>query len=175
MRHVEVLFADCDADGQAVNDQGGAVVDQAFGAQQGDVEVRKRPGENAHLRGVGGRDRGSQNPSRSPWQPGGMGRGRHCSGSSKDQHCAHQDNAAQVLPDLPQGRRQALPIQERRQEEQKHRLRRQMHFTKRGEKTLAAGGAGVVISSMAGHMGEGFPREDERAWAFTPTETDTGT
>ncbi|CAH0156787.1 MULTISPECIES: SDR family oxidoreductase [unclassified Arthrobacter] len=35
-------------------------------------------------------------------------------------------------------------------------------------RVIASGGSGVVISSMAGHMGDGFPHEVERAWAFTP-------
>jgi NAD(P)-dependent dehydrogenase (short-subunit alcohol dehydrogenase family) len=36
-------------------------------------------------------------------------------------------------------------------------------------RVIAPGGAGVVISSMAGHMGEGYPRDAESALAFTPT------
>lgn len=37
-------------------------------------------------------------------------------------------------------------------------------------KVIASGGSGIVISSMAGHMGEGFPREVENALANTPAE-----
>lgn len=33
----------------------------------------------------------------------------------------------------------------------------------------APGGSGIVISSMAGHVGEGYPREVEHALAYTPT------
>ncbi|MCU1533025.1 MAG: NAD(P)-dependent dehydrogenase, short-chain alcohol dehydrogenase family [Arthrobacter sp.] len=35
-------------------------------------------------------------------------------------------------------------------------------------RVIAPGGAGVVISSMAGYMGEGYPRDAEFALAFTP-------
>lgn len=36
-------------------------------------------------------------------------------------------------------------------------------------RVIAPGGSGVVISSMAGHMGDGYPREIEHALAYTPT------
>jgi NAD(P)-dependent dehydrogenase (short-subunit alcohol dehydrogenase family) len=36
-------------------------------------------------------------------------------------------------------------------------------------RVIAPGGAGVVISSMAGHMSAGFPPEQEKALATTPT------
>jgi NAD(P)-dependent dehydrogenase (short-subunit alcohol dehydrogenase family) len=36
-------------------------------------------------------------------------------------------------------------------------------------RVIAPGGSGIVISSMAGHMGEGYPREVEHALAYTPT------
>lgn len=36
-------------------------------------------------------------------------------------------------------------------------------------RVIGAGGSGVVISSMAGHMGEGFSRGVEQALAYTPT------
>jgi NAD(P)-dependent dehydrogenase (short-subunit alcohol dehydrogenase family) len=36
-------------------------------------------------------------------------------------------------------------------------------------RVIAQGGSGVVISSMAGHMGDGYPREIEHALAYTPT------
>jgi len=36
-------------------------------------------------------------------------------------------------------------------------------------RVVAPGGAGVVIASMAGHMGEGFSNEVEHALAYTPT------
>jgi NAD(P)-dependent dehydrogenase (short-subunit alcohol dehydrogenase family) len=35
-------------------------------------------------------------------------------------------------------------------------------------RVIAQGGSGVVISSMAGHMGEGYPRDIEHALAYTP-------
>jgi NAD(P)-dependent dehydrogenase (short-subunit alcohol dehydrogenase family) len=36
-------------------------------------------------------------------------------------------------------------------------------------RVIAPGGSGVVIASMAGHMGQGFPRDVEHALAYTPT------
>jgi NAD(P)-dependent dehydrogenase (short-subunit alcohol dehydrogenase family) len=36
-------------------------------------------------------------------------------------------------------------------------------------RVIAAGGSGIVISSMAGHMGEGYPPEIEHALAYAPT------
>jgi NAD(P)-dependent dehydrogenase (short-subunit alcohol dehydrogenase family) len=33
---------------------------------------------------------------------------------------------------------------------------------------ITAGGSGLVIASMAGHMGEGYPRDVEHALAYTP-------
>lgn len=35
-------------------------------------------------------------------------------------------------------------------------------------RVIAPGGAGIVIASMAGHMGDGYPRELEHALAHTP-------
>ena len=46
----ELLLADRDADRQPVDDQRGAVVDQALGAQHGDAAARQRPGEHARPR-----------------------------------------------------------------------------------------------------------------------------
>jgi NAD(P)-dependent dehydrogenase (short-subunit alcohol dehydrogenase family) len=37
-------------------------------------------------------------------------------------------------------------------------------------RVIAPGGSGIVISSMAGHMGEGYPREVEHALAYTPRQ-----
>lgn len=36
-------------------------------------------------------------------------------------------------------------------------------------KVIAAGGSGLVIASMAGHMGDGYSKEIEHALAYTPT------
>jgi NAD(P)-dependent dehydrogenase (short-subunit alcohol dehydrogenase family) len=36
-------------------------------------------------------------------------------------------------------------------------------------RVIAAGGSGIVVASMAGHMGPGFSREIELALAYTPT------
>ena len=36
-------------------------------------------------------------------------------------------------------------------------------------RVVAAGGSGIVVASMAGHMGPGFSREIELALAYTPT------
>ena len=36
-------------------------------------------------------------------------------------------------------------------------------------RVVAPGGSGIVVASMAGHMGPGFPREIELALAHTPT------
>ncbi|WP_084105158.1 SDR family oxidoreductase [Demequina sp. NBRC 110056] len=36
-------------------------------------------------------------------------------------------------------------------------------------RVVSAGGSGIVIASMAGHMGPGFPSELEHALAYTPT------
>ncbi|MET3935622.1 SDR family oxidoreductase [Arthrobacter sp. OAP107] len=36
-------------------------------------------------------------------------------------------------------------------------------------RVIAPGGSGIVISSMAGHMGEGYPRDVEHALAYTAT------
>ncbi|MEV7761998.1 SDR family oxidoreductase [Curtobacterium flaccumfaciens] len=36
-------------------------------------------------------------------------------------------------------------------------------------RVIALGGSGVVIASMAGHMGDGFPKDVEHALAYTPT------
>ncbi|MFK4836237.1 SDR family NAD(P)-dependent oxidoreductase [Microbacterium sp. ZW T2_14] len=35
-------------------------------------------------------------------------------------------------------------------------------------RVIAAGGSGVVIASMAGHMGDGYPKDIEHALAYTP-------
>ncbi|OEI69822.1 hypothetical protein Cus16_0438 [Curtobacterium sp. ER1/6] len=114
----QLLRAHRHGDRDAVDDERRAVVHQALRAEHRDVASRQHLREHADGGGVGGRDRRAEHPGRPPRhaeqvQEGGDDPGRH-----DDEQGAHEDDAAQVLADLAERRRQALPVQERREEQQ---------------------------------------------------------
>ena len=122
----ELLLADRHADGQPVQDEGGAIVDQALGAEHGDGAARQVSGQDADRRRIGRRQRGAEDPRRPPCEAepvrGSGDRGR----SGEDQRGAGEDHDPQVVADLAQRGRQALPVQQRGQEDEEHDLRRQL-------------------------------------------------
>ena len=123
----ELLLADRDADGQPVEDECGAVVDQALGAEHGHRAARQVAGQDADGGRVGRRQRGAEDPRRPPLEAEPVRGGGDRGSGGEDQHGAGEDDDPQVVADLPQRGRQALPVQQRRQEQQQHDLRRQLH------------------------------------------------
>ena len=128
VRAGQVLLADRHADGQSVEHEGGAVVDQALGAQHGHRASRQVAGQDADRGRVGRGERGTEHPGRPPLQAERVRRDRDRGGSGDDQGCAGEDDDAQVVADLAQRRGQALPVEQRRQEQQEHDLRRQLRL-----------------------------------------------
>lgn len=126
VRNAQVLLADRDADGQTVDDQRGAVVDQALRAQDGDLTARQGAGEDADRRRVRGRHGRTEHPRRPPRQPEGVPRRGDGPGGEDDEYGAQLQDATQVGADFPQGGGQALPVQQHRQEEQQHDVRGQL-------------------------------------------------
>ena len=122
----ELLLADRHAHGQPVEDQGGAVVDQALGAEHGHRAARQVAGQDADRRRVGGRQRGAEDPRRPPLEAEPVRSGGDRGGGGEHQRGAGQHHDPQVVADLPQRGRQALPVQQRGQEHEEHDLRRQL-------------------------------------------------
>ena len=103
-------------DGQPVDDQGGAVVDQALGAEHGHRAARQVAGQDADRRRVGGRQRGAEDPRRPPREAEPVRGGGDRGGGGDDQRGAGQDDDPQVVADLPQRGGQALPVEQGGQE-----------------------------------------------------------
>ena len=122
----ELLLADRNAHSQPVEDEGGAVVDQALGAEHGDRAARQVAGQDADGRRVGRRQRGAEDPGRPPCEAESVSGGGDRGSSGGDQRGAGEDHDPQVVADLPQRGRQALPVQQRGQEHEQHDLRRQL-------------------------------------------------
>jgi hypothetical protein len=124
----EVLPPHRDPDGQPVEDECGAVVDEALGAQHGHRAARKVAGQDADRCRIGWCQCGAEDPGRPPFEAERV-RGRGDRGGGGDhQGGATQDHHPQVVADLPQRRGQALPVQQRGEEHEKHDLRRQLRL-----------------------------------------------
>ena len=109
-----------------VDHQGGAVVGEALRFQQHEVPARQGPAERRDRGRVRRRDGGTQD------QAGGEGHAEQLCGTGDReggghrQQRAEQHDPAQVPLDGAQRGGQALPEQQGRQEQQQHRLRRQL-------------------------------------------------
>ena len=125
MGDAELLAADGNADGEAIDHQRGAVVDQALGPQHSHDSPRQRPGQHPDGGGVGGRDRGPQHPARSPGHAECVGGRSHCGRRGHHQRGTGENDHAHIASDLAQRRGQALPVEQRREEQQQDDLGRQ--------------------------------------------------
>ena len=125
----QVLLADGHADRQSVEHECGAVVDQALGAQHGHRAPRQVAGQDADGGRVGRGEGGAEHPGRPPLQAESVRHHRDRRGGGDDEDRAREDDDPQVVADLAQRGGQALPVEQRRQEEQEHDLRRQLRVT----------------------------------------------
>ena len=129
----QLLLTDGHGDRDAEDHESGAVVDEALRPQHGDDAPRQGAGEHADGGGVGRRERGAQDPRRTPAHPQQVvGGRRHRARGRRDEHRADQYHDAQVATDLAQGGREALPVEQRRQEHQQNHLGRQLHLAQAG-------------------------------------------
>ena len=100
VRQAQVLVAYRDAHGQCVDDQGGTVVNQAFGAQYGQGAAGQSPGEHPHGRRVGRRHRRPEHPGRPPGQPQVVRHHRHRPGEHRQAQDHDEFESEHGLPPL---------------------------------------------------------------------------
>jgi hypothetical protein len=111
----------------AVDDQRGPVVDRTLCTQRCQLPGGQSPAEGSHRRGVGGGDRSTDDPGRPPGQSQCVPDHGDCPGRSDHQERAGEDDPAKEAAHLPQRGGQALPVQQRRQEQQQHQFGWESH------------------------------------------------
>ena len=116
-------------DGEAIEDQRGRVVGEAFAFENDEQAPRnvERPRQRQRRDHVGRRDDGAEQEAHRPWpaeQP--MDRGRHRAG--REHHAAEgqQRDRPQVEAELAPAHRHAGRVDDRRQEDQEHEFRREL-------------------------------------------------
>ncbi len=114
--------ADGDVDGDGIEHQRRAVVDEALGAQHRHLAARQPLRQAGHGGRVGGGEHGAQDRRRVRLHAQRPCRPRHRHRGGDHQGDAEEDDDAQVRPDLTETRVQALPVQDCRQEQQQHDL-----------------------------------------------------
>ena len=125
-------------DGDREQHQRRPVVDEALGAQR----RQRAPGQpfrqSGDRRRVGRRQHRAQHPRRPALHAQCLGRPRHRRHRDDDEHDAGQDDHPQVRADLAQARVQALPVEDRGQEQQQDDVGIELDVGQPGDETEQA-------------------------------------
>ena len=127
--------ADGDVDGHGVQDQCGPVVDDALGAQHGQGPAGQLFRQTGHGGRVGGGEHGAEDRCRVRFHTHRSRRPRDRDRGDDHQGDGGHEDDAQVLADLAKAGVQALPIEDRRQEQQQHDLAVDPHIAEKRDQT----------------------------------------
>ena len=110
------------ADGDRVDDERRAVVDEALGAERRERAAGQSPGDRGDRRRIGRREDGAEGECDRPGQPERLADPGDDAGGDEHEHDALEQDDAEVAADLAQRGVERLPVEQRRQEQQQHHL-----------------------------------------------------